>query len=148
MTLIFQPSAAGHSVRQELDGKKKTIGAFIPGPEDGDWIFQPKSGIILADAAMETVEEKFIAYLERQNASTAVEEPGEATEPIQSRPDPDPEQGTAGIEFMTWAGTHMADDEFKALYESRWARKAFRAGVENLVEFSTRCTNSFPPDCI
>ena len=77
-----------------------------------------------------------------------MEEPGEATEPIQSRPDPDPEQGTAGIEFMQWAGKHMADDEFRALYESRWARKAFRAGVENLVEFSTRCTNSFPPDCI
>lgn len=148
MTLIYQPSAAGHSVRQELDGKKKTIGAFIPGPMDGDWIFQPKSGIILADAAMETVEEKFIAYLERQNASTAVEEPSVAPKHIQSRPDPDPEQGTAGIEFMTWAGKHMADDEFEALYKSRWTRKAFRADVENLVEFFTRCTNSFPPDCI
>jgi hypothetical protein len=148
MTISFTPNSAGYLVRQELVGKKKSIGNFIPGPEQSTWIFQPKPGITLAETAMETVDEKFIAYLERQNHTTPKESPGEVTATTPTRPDPDPEQGTAGIEFMNWAAQHMPDEEFATLYEPRWLKKSFRDYAEPCAAFTKRCTNSFPPDCI
>jgi hypothetical protein len=148
MTISFTPNSAGYLVRQELEGKKKSIGNFIPGPEEGTWIFQPKPGITLAETAMETVDEKFIAYLERQNHTTPKESPGDGAATPPPRPDQDPALGAMGDEFMKWAALYMPDEEFTMHYGYLWARKSFRNNFAKDPAFIDRCTNSFPPDCI
>lgn len=153
MTIIFEEKSAGKiNARQELDGKLTPIGTFTA-TDSGEYEFKQSPKITLAEDAFEAIQEKFIAFLERRAATTPAEdEPATVNESLTVatttplRPESDPEQGTAGHEFMEWAGEHMPDAEFAELYTERWTKKHFRRHSEICPKFTARATATFAPD--
>lgn len=129
-------------IRQVLDEKRITLGYMIPVAEGHE--FALGKNVNLADEALEVIITQFREYLERQalKDEPAAEEPDEPVTIY--RPAPCPEQGTAGLEFMEWAGEHMEEPEFRELYDYRWAQKKFRTYAEPAAKFCQRATELFP----
>lgn len=144
MTLEFDNAKEGKiRIRQVLDGKRITLGYMEP-VEDGHQLSLGKNST-LADEAVAVIEAQFLAYLERQALKGDPAEEPEETE-TSYRPEPCPEQGTAGIEFMEWAGGHMEEPEFRELYDYRWSQPKFRAYAAPAAQFCERAAELFPAE--
>jgi hypothetical protein len=131
-------------IRQVLDGKRKLIGHMNP-TDDGNYTLTIAQGATVTEPAIAVIEEKFLAYIERQALKEEpTEELEESSEPVTIyRPEPCPEQGTAGIEYMEWAGEHMEDAEFRELYDYRWTQPKFRTYAAPAVKFCQRAAEIF-----
>lgn len=140
MTIEFDHAKEGKiRIRQVLDGKRITLGYMEP-VEEGHQLSLGKN-VNLANEAIDVIETQFIAYLERQALK---EETTETDEPVTIyRPAPCPEQGTAGLEFMEWAGGHMAEAEFRELYDYRWSQPKFRTYAAPAAQFCQRAAELF-----
>ena len=145
MNITFTTKGDVTTAVQTLDGKKTTIGKFTL--NDDAFTFKLSKGIELAEDAYNALTEKFYAYIEKQSDAQPDEEEAAPTEP-DFPPAPDPEQGTAGHEYMEYAAKKFDDAQFSELYLDRWTRKHFRQWSEKCPVFTKRATDLFPPDFI